>query len=223
MRWSLYLLLAVVNLSLLQACNRQSEQDDDKRTIPPSADLNQDGDGDTPQNDKDNSGTPVDEFPEAPSAYYKLKPSKLLARDLSAALNMSLEALCQDQGDRPCFQDIHNISLGGVAPYKSAIYTAKAISSRSAIAMERSALIACRNRVEKDLTSSQDSVILHDRPSVMISQAFQRILSRDPTPSEIDTQLNLLKRTKVTSAAPKRDWGLLLCYSLVTSTEFLFY
>ena len=136
---------------------------------------------------------------------------------------MNEAELCKDQKTRACLSDIHKVALRGIAPYEGSIFEAKDISSRSAISMERVALISCRNRIEKDETLGDKAMFLNEDKNLMIENAFKKILTRLPSKEETAKFLGLYDETLKSSQRPLEDWGTLLCFSLISSTEFLFY
>jgi len=148
--------------------------------------------------------------------------------DLGRALELSGDDLCMELGQLSC-EDLHRLPLGGSDPFGAAIYVPPAAPmNTTSVLAERVTLAACSNRVALDqggspvvfkhvdleassLTSSSDGV------AAQVDELYHRLLSRDATDEE---------RAIVASLADGNsgpDFAKLACFTVATTTEFLFF
>ncbi len=185
--------------------------------------------GADPTADDDGSGDPPAEPQQAPSARANVKPKApgVFAQDLAGALELPAGDLCLELSSIDCFS-AHNIALGGVDPYDSAVFEPLPEPGVSSpIAVDRIALSACGERVARDFGG--DAVLFaeirggasdaDDRRAV-VERLYQRLLRRDGEPEEVQAVVDLW------DALPEQDseiWAQLSCFALATSIENLFY
>jgi len=160
------------------------------------------------------------------------KRYNVIERDLSRALELAPEELCQELGTFGCIREAHLVTLGGHDPIHQGLYEplAEPLVTTS-LALDRIALSACRVRVDLDRTTPVVFTALDldgpapDAESEAFSQTveslYRRLLSRDPLATEVDVIADLLvdeQGGRVSSA----DFAQLACFVVTTTTEFLF-
>ena len=148
--------------------------------------------------------------------------------DLGRALELNGDDLCTELGLLSC-EDLHRLPLGGSDPFGAAIYEAPATPmNTTSVLAERVTLAACSNRVTLDqgadpvvfkhVDLSAGSLSSDDAGvSAQVDELYRRLLSRDPTDEE---------RTIVASLADGQtgaDFAKLACFTVGTTTEFLFF
>lgn len=169
-----------------------------------------------------------------------------LKADLARAMKMPAEALCSELGQYDCFDEIHTIGLNGVDAYEANIYEApEGLGITAPMIIDRVMLSACTARVDRDAVAlapggepdegafyvdvALDGGRLADIDSEAIAQSINRMYTRaylrQASEAEIGHLRDLYRQIEASpdSEAPARDWGILACYSVFTSVEFLFY
>ena len=170
-----------------------------------------------------------------------MKNPEQLKSDLARALNLSPTELCTELGRYDCFDFVHRVTLGGVAPYDQSIYRPNAVSALSApTSVERIALSACGARVRADFSSLDEATFFNgltvdeslrledvNAPEVetVIKRLFHRSLVREPSIQEVESLKSLYQEIARDTEAqtPTAEWAWMMCFSLFTSVEFLFY
>jgi len=220
-------IITALSLSLLGCGGGGEGSDTDGSSGPgPASAGGTDSDGPTSGGE---SGDAPDEPRQAASSRANVKPKVpgVLAADLAGSLQLPLESLCQELSSIDCFA-AHNIALGGVAPYESAVFDPLPEPGVSSpIAADRIALSACGERVARDFGG--DAVLFAeieggaDDPQARTAVAerlYVHILRRDGEPQEVQALVDLW------DALPEHDaktWAQLSCFALATSLENLFY
>lgn len=196
------------------------------------------------------SGTPaatdpeVLEPPAAPVAKsargnLRFKGPERITSDFAAALELSPDALCLELGQYACTTAVHNVALGGVDPYGPGLYEAPGVTaSTTPLVVERIAWAACGKRVELDLADAGKAVLFRnialdgkklvspDGAEVRsaIIEVTQRILLRKPYRTEVERYVKLARDLEATGTAePARAFMQSLCFSVLSSTESVFY
>lgn len=148
--------------------------------------------------------------------------------DLGRALELDDDTLCAELGLLPCAQ-LYRLPLGGSDPFGAAIYypPEAPMNTTSALA-ERVTLAACARRVALDRAGSA-VVFRHvdlaagslssdaDGVKAQIDELYRRLLSRDPSDAERAAVASLADGTSGS------DFATLACFSIGTTTEFLFF
>lgn len=177
--------------------------------------------------------------------YASLKPSPKykdvyrLKADLSRALKIEPEALCKELGLYDCFDRIHLIALQGVEAYEANIYEApEELGITIPMVIDRIMLSACAERIVRDTEGAEGAIFVDveldggrvaDIDSDAIAQGINRLYTRaflrQPTEEEIGHLKDLYRQIEASpdSEVPAYDWGVLACYSVLSSVEFLFY
>lgn len=173
----------------------------------------------------------------SPDPRLKFKGDVRLRNDLVATLALNAEELCTELGQFSCTDTVHKISLGGVSPYDLAFYQPLANTTvASPLAVDRVALHGCRERIDRDLADPTQAVLLQDvaltdagldpassQASAFIDRLYKRAIQRPPTRAELSHLHAFYNDVRADSETPARDWALLSCFAVLTSTEFLFY
>jgi hypothetical protein len=185
------------------------------------------------------STIPPDQFAISSHALVRFKRVYRIQQSLARALDLSPDSVCIEANGDSCFK-LHEIGLGGVAPYSLAIYDPSENTGVSTpIIVDRIILSACRNRVDLDFATSSSALIFGsldldadgglESPESASSKAsigllYQRLLSRDASDTEIEQLVKFYAEVEAESSNTKaRDWALLSCYMVASSLEWLFY
>lgn len=164
------------------------------------------------------------------------KGGRRLGNDLSRALDLPRAELCKELSSYDCVEQVHQITLGGVEPYRLGINDPVPVAPVTApIAVDRIALQACDRRAELDLSADAQSALIFGsllvnapEPSKealgqAVDKLYDRLLQRDATQDERRALIDFWSNTKARSAEPARDWATLSCFMIATSLEALFY
>jgi hypothetical protein len=172
-----------------------------------------------------------DDVPAAESLQWKRVSA--LENDLMSALDLEREAVCNELGLYRCAL-VHLVPLGSANPFGASLYEAVAeplVTTPTTI--DRLVLAACTGRVERDRQAAP-AVFTHfdlaapapaagaPEVSEMIQDLYRRFLQRDPTAEEtaIVAELTVDGDGAPVAAA---DFAKLACFTVGTSTEFLFF
>ncbi len=162
----------------------------------------------------------------------KFKGGRRLGTDLSRALGLPPDGLCQELGQYDCINDAHRIALGGIEPYQLRFNRPlETIPVTSLMAVERVVLSACGRAVTRDLEQPAEARIFgplagDHEPEARLRVAaslYRRLLGRDAASSETEALLSFFDEVAKTSPEPERDWAVLACFAVGTSVEALFY
>lgn len=172
-----------------------------------------------------------DDVPPAESLQWKRIGA--LENDLMSALDLAREEVCNELGLYRCAL-IHLVPLGSANPFGASLYEAVAEPlATTPAASDRLVLAACVGRVQRDLQGTP-AVFTHfaldgmapaaGAPEVtaMIQDLYRRFLQRDATADEIAMVAEL---TVDDAGAPvtAADFTKLACFTVGTTTEFLFF
>lgn len=189
--------------------------------------------------EKPDSTIPPDQFAISSRAQVRFMRVYRIQQNLARALDLSPDSVCLEANGDSCFK-LHEIGLGGVAPYSLAVYEPSENTGVSTpIIVDRIILSACRNRIDLDFASSSGALIfggleLDDNGGLKSAESpsskesirvlYQRLLSRDASDEEIEQLVTFYAEVDAESSKTKaRDWALLSCYMVGTSLEWLFY
>ncbi|MCB9524652.1 MAG: hypothetical protein H6702_14925 [Myxococcales bacterium] len=170
----------------------------------------------------------------------RFKAADRLKADWSRALGLEPRLLCNELNLFDCIDTIHTVALGGVDAYQAGIYRPfEATTVTAPMIVERVALNACKASVDRDLSQPQQAVFLgelrYDGQGRLVDLAgadvadyiarhYRRILLREPTDAEVGHLRQLYTDVAAQGGdAPAYDWAILMCFSVLTSTESLFY
>ena len=192
---------------------------------------------DTPPTPK-NACLPVDQAPEFKISgrhHIRWKRVMSLEQDLTQALELTPEEACAEVGYAGVCFFLHIVALGGNEPVFATMYEPIAEpSATTALAVDRVAVAACGAAVDRDTTRSTPLVFkefdlaqAEVSPktagiSAMTTELYQRLLARDPTPSELSTVASLASPVEGV-ALSARDFAKMACYAIATTTEFIFH
>jgi hypothetical protein len=156
-----------------------------------------------------------------------------LENDLMSALGLAREEVCKELGLYRCAL-VHLVPLGSANPFGASLYEAVAEPlATTPAAIDRIVLAACVERVQRDRQAPPE-VFTHfalegqapaaGAPEVaaMIQDLYRRFLQRDATAEEVAVVAEL---TVDDTGAPvaAADFAKLACYTVGTTTEFLFF
>lgn len=159
-----------------------------------------------------------------------------VTRDLQRALALGEDEVCNELGSRRC-AEVYKIPLGGSDAANQGINRPPSEPLlTTTLALERTVLSACIHRVDADKAGSPVvfGQIDLERPDLPLSDAnidaavsaqivalYRRLLSRDPTTDEI-ARLKALVVDADGQPISARDFAVLSCFAVGTSTDFLF-
>jgi hypothetical protein len=183
------------------------------------------------------SPAPVETLTLAPTDL-QFKSVRILSQELSLGLGIPASELCFELETESCLGSVHKVALLGVEAFLSDAYSAfKETQDATAAALDRVALSACAERARRDIAGSDDGIfsalaVVNGRienlsaPSTQasIEALYLNLLRRKPSQTE-SAELSDLYGEIVSngSAAPAQDWATLSCFTVATSSEFIFY
>jgi hypothetical protein len=154
--------------------------------------------------------------------------------DLMGALELSRDQLCVEVGGKNCIRDVHLVPMGGNEPYESGLMkpSAEPLATTPSV-VDRVLLSACSTRARLDaegapqvftaldfkapLPSADDPAI-----AATIRELYRRLLARDPSQRELEL-VGALAQDDGSGQLSTRDFAALSCFSIGSTTEFLFY
>lgn len=159
------------------------------------------------------------------------KRNVVLERDIVRALELSPGEVCNERGIASCTREVHHVALGGAAPFSLGLHKPLPTPMLStAVVVDRVILSACSTRVAKDADGPAvvfTAMDLDDEQApdaddgafiATVTTLYRRFLSRDPTDEEVAVLGEL-----VVEPMTAREFAILACYSVGSTTEFLFY
>lgn len=164
------------------------------------------------------------------------KRAAAVEHDLTRALELTSEQLCLEVGVAPCVSQVHLVALGGHDPFGLGLYQSLAAPlATTPIALDRVALSGCAARADLDREAGAAAVVFKgldlaapapaaDAPELatMVTELYHRLLARDPLATEIEA-LGQLTLDEAGEPIGGRDFAVLACYAVATTTEFLFF
>lgn len=168
----------------------------------------------------------------------KLKNHYQIGNDVADALELDASEVCLELGRYSCTDEVHRLALGGTSPYDEGRYVPLARTPITGpIAVERIALSACIERVDRDLTDPSRAVVFRDLPvrdgsltttdsaqaRDSLTRLIERVLRRPARGWELSALLALYDVAAEHSERPARDWAVAACSSVVSSVETLLY
>lgn len=163
------------------------------------------------------------------------KRAAVIEADLTRALELPADALCKELGDRSCIRDVHLVPLGGNEPYTSGLMrpSAEPLATTPAV-VDRVLLSACSKRAQLDAEDKPKvfTALAFDKPLPAAENAavqstvralYRRLLARDPQPSELERVASLAEADADGDKPSARDFAALACFSIGSTTEFLFF
>lgn len=156
--------------------------------------------------------------------------------DLSQALELTPDELCNEFGKDPCIRKVHMSPLGGHDPFTTGLLesSAEPLVTTSTV-VERVVLSACIARREKDRALGPRGVVFGGldlsapapAPSdsavrALIGGLYQRFLARDAEAAEVDV-LAALTRDESGGSVKAEDFAAAVCMAVGSSSEFLFF
>jgi hypothetical protein len=154
--------------------------------------------------------------------------------DLMAALQLSREQLCVELGGKNCIREVHLVPLGGNEPYESGLMkpSSEPLATTSSV-VDRVLLSACNARARLDAQAAPQVFTALDFKAALpaandpaiattVRDLYQRLLARDPAPREIEIVAGLAESAGE-AALSTRDFAVLSCFMIGSTTEFLFF
>jgi hypothetical protein len=155
-----------------------------------------------------------------------------LEQDLSTALSLPANALCNELGLYSCVRAVHTVPLGGNDPFvKSQYEPLPRPTVTTPIAVDRVVLSACMARATLDATATpvvfsaidfSAAEVSEANASTTLSSLSRRLLQRDLTEAELTRALELRVDDAGAAVSP-RDFAVLSCFAVGTLTETLMY
>lgn len=173
-------------------------------------------------------------------ASVRFKRYERLNADLARTLGLGADEVCLELGSFSCAAEVHRVTLGGSDPYSTGLYEGfKETGPSTPLAVERLVLSACQTRVERDLASPTRAVVFRgihiddegklDPSSKPVRDAiftlYREGLLRVPTTSELAhlSELYAAIDAEPLGAEPGPAFLALACFSVLTTSEFLFF
>lgn len=164
--------------------------------------------------------------------------ANLLRNTLAKALVLPSQGMCLELGKYPCIDVIHKVDLGTMDAYGNSQYQLpESPSVATPGSFERVILSACTMRANLDFINPSQGVIFKDikftidgrlvdtgavRESIVT--LYHRALTREPTTYEVETLRHMYEDIyKTDPIASGRNWMVLSCFAVLSSTEFAFF
>lgn len=156
--------------------------------------------------------------------------------DLMRGLELDASQVCQELGGASCTRDVHRIALGGSKPIELGMYRPLARPLKTTpVAVDRVVLRACAARADLDAALGPDAAVVFrglepaepapapdDRVVTDVVDAlYRRLLARDPDAGERARVAELARADGETVTG--RDFAVLACFAIGTTSEFLFF
>lgn len=173
------------------------------------------------------------------NARLKLKSGQLYVAALAGGLELDRAEVCNELGLYDCVEDVHNIALGGIEPYRTGILEPLGETTvTTPIAADRVALAACTTRAEEDFADLANARIfaalvvkdgaLEDVEAASVEatvqRLYQRLVQRDASAEEVEALRGLYREMAATPSADLAEsWAAVSCYAVASTMEALFY
>jgi hypothetical protein len=158
------------------------------------------------------------------------KRAAAIEADLSRALALSTDELCKELSDKNCIRDVHLVPMGGNEPYVSGLMkpSVEPLATTPAV-VDRVLLSACSMRADRDAKGKPEvfTKLKFDQPlpaaddpaiTDTVVTLYRRLLARDPSSEEQKLVASLAE-----DGDEPRDFAALACFTIGSSTEFLFF
>ena len=157
--------------------------------------------------------------------------------DLVRGLELEPDALCNEFGKESCIRHVHLVPLGGHDPFASGLLVPSAETlATTPAAVDRVLLSACSKRAQLDKKAGRAEAKVFDQLSLdgeapppdsvearnTVISLYRRLLGRDPDAHEVPL-VAALTRDEDGEPRSASDFATLSCFSIGTSTEFLFF
>lgn len=206
------------------------------QNAPPAGNLNPQGTGAQDSSDASNDPSALGPPPYKVSNRLLLQWKRHAAfeADLMGALHLSRDQLCVEVGGKNCIRDVHLVPLGGNEPYESGLMkpSAEPLATTSSV-VDRVLLSACtvRARLDREGKPEVFSALNLNGPlpaagdpalATTITDLYRRFLARDPLPHEVEI-VAALAQDEDEGPLSTQDFAALACFSIGSTTEFLFF
>lgn len=157
--------------------------------------------------------------------------------DLARALALPKDELCQELGRASCIQEAHLMPLGGHDPFATGLLRpADDPLATTPAVVDRVLLSACSKRATLDEEAGTDGAEVFERLDLSadtpppddarvqetVTDLYRRLLARDPNEEERRLVASLA-RDEDDNPVAAADFAALACFSIGTTTEFLFF
>lgn len=170
----------------------------------------------------------------APRSPLQWKRYATFEADLARALALPTDTMCLEFGKEPCIRKVHLVPLGGHEPFATGMLEppAEPLATTPTV-VDRVVLNACTNRVEQDAAGAAKVFtafpLSGDAPApsagvtgTLITDLYRRLLARNPSAEERDAVASLAVSDAGKPIAAF-DFAKLACFTIGTTTEFLFF
>jgi hypothetical protein len=156
--------------------------------------------------------------------------------DLAQALELAPDELCKEFGQESCTRVVHLAPLGGHEPFKTGLLepSAEPLATTPAV-VDRIVLSACSKRAGRDRAAGAKAKVFRAidlgkaapppdsaETKTLVSELYRRFLARDPDEFEL-ASVATLALDEEGKALGGDAFAALACFTIATSTEFLFF
>lgn len=172
---------------------------------------------------------------ESSRARLNWKRSAALEQDLATALDLSADEVCTGPEGKRCATELYLVPLGGNDPIDSTMLEAVADPLiTTPLAVDRLIFSACSTRVSLDAAASKPKVFEaldlrgaapHPGSAAVsdtVTALYRRFHGRDADLREVE-RIGRLAQTEQGTAVDATEFALLACYSIGSTSEFLFF
>lgn len=157
--------------------------------------------------------------------------------DLARALALPEDELCQELGRASCIQEAHLMPLGGHDPFATGLLRpAEDPLATTPAVVDRVLLSACSKRATLDEEAGSEGAEVFERLDLSadapppddarvqgtVTDLYRRLLARDPNDEERRLVASLA-RDDADQPVAAAEFAALACFSIGTTTEFLFF
>jgi hypothetical protein len=214
---------------LVAACN-----DEDKADVAQTPSAGEPSSTDKPSADAAKSSTDIKA---STRNLVQWKRAAAVEADLMRALDLKSDELCKELGSKDCIRDVHLVPMGGNEPYVSGLMkpSVEPLATSPAV-VDRVLLSACSKRADLDAEAKGNAKVFTklkfdkplpaaDDPAVRdtVVELYHRLLSREPAAKEVSLVAALADKPSDADALSPHDFAALACFSIGSTTEFLFY
>lgn len=183
--------------------------------------------------DEPGAGPAAPEIQRSTRSSLQWKRYATFENDLSAALELAPDALCNELGGEPCIRGVHLGPLGGHDIRTGLLESPAEPLVTTPSVVERVLLSACLARVAKeqkegvkllaglDLTGAAP-VPGSPSANALVTSLVRRFFARDPSEEELAV-LGGLARDERGAASDAATFAVAVCLALGSSSEFLFF
>jgi len=188
-----------------------------------------------------NACLPIDDAPDfaiSSKGDLRWKRFRVVETDLMNALELNKAQVCNELGLAGfCYDLVHLVPLGGNSPVATGMYKPLAEPGVTMpLSFDRVALQGCGTRADIDALVAVDDRVIWRNIDILadsiapddaglradVNELYRRLLGRAATSAELDT-VTALAEDVDGEAVSARDVAKLACYSIATTSEFIFH